>query len=45
MVEEYALLAACFMLVSYVTYSSALKIEAICFYETSVDFHPRSQNP
>jgi bacteriorhodopsin len=33
-----ALLAACFMLVSYLTYSSNLKIEAIFFTETVVDF-------
>jgi hypothetical protein len=33
-----ALLVTCFMLVSFLAYSSTLKIEAACFSETSVDF-------
>jgi hypothetical protein len=33
------ILAACFMLVSCVTYSSTVKTEAICSFETSVHFH------
>jgi hypothetical protein len=31
------MLASCFMLVSYVVYSSALKMEMICTFEKSVD--------
>jgi hypothetical protein len=31
-------LATCFMLVSYLAYSSTLKMEATCSSETSVDF-------
>jgi hypothetical protein len=34
-----ALLADCFMLISCLGYASALKIEAVCFSETSVYFH------
>jgi hypothetical protein len=34
-----ALLAACFMLVSCLAYSSTLKMEKICSSETLVDFH------
>jgi hypothetical protein len=37
-VEEYAKLAACFMLVSCLAYSSTLKMEVICSSETLVDF-------
>jgi hypothetical protein len=33
-----ALLAACFMLVSYMAYSSIVKMEAKCSFETSVYF-------
>lgn len=33
-----ALLATCFMLVSYLAYNSTLKMEAICLCEASVDF-------
>jgi hypothetical protein len=32
-------LAACFMLVSCLTYSSTLKMDAICSSETCVEFH------
>jgi hypothetical protein len=35
-------LAASFMLVSCLAYSSTLKVEAISYYETSVDFHRTS---
>jgi hypothetical protein len=35
---EDALLATCFMLVSYLAYSSILKLEAICSSETPIDF-------
>jgi hypothetical protein len=33
------ILAACFMIVSCVAYSSTVKTEAICSFETSVHFH------
>jgi hypothetical protein len=42
-VEHYARLAACFMLVSYLSYSLTLKMGAICSSETSVDFHRTTQ--
>jgi uncharacterized membrane protein len=32
-------LAACFAMVSYLAYTSAQKVETICSFETSVDFH------
>jgi hypothetical protein len=38
-----ALLAACFMIVSCLAYSSILKMEAICSSETLVDFHPTTR--
>jgi hypothetical protein len=37
-VAKKMLLAACFMLVYYLVYSSTLMVKAICFPETSVDF-------
>jgi hypothetical protein len=37
-VKYVAMLASCFMLVSCLTYSSTLKIEAKCYSETSVGF-------
>jgi hypothetical protein len=37
-VASRAVSAICFMLVSFLAYSSTLKIEATCFSETSVDF-------
>jgi hypothetical protein len=33
------LLAACFLLVSYLSHSSALKIDAVCSSKTQVGFH------
>jgi hypothetical protein len=33
------MLHTCLVLVSYLTYSSALNMEATCFSVTSVDFH------
>jgi hypothetical protein len=40
---EGALLAACFLLVTSLAYSSTLKIEATCSSEASVDFHRTTQ--
>jgi hypothetical protein len=36
--HEAALLVTCFILVSYLTYSSTLKMEATCYSPTSIDF-------
>jgi hypothetical protein len=36
---QLSLLPACFTLVSYLAYSSALKMEAMCSSEVSLDFH------
>jgi hypothetical protein len=36
--------ATCFMLVSCLAYSSTLKIEATCSFETSVDFQWTTQH-
>jgi hypothetical protein len=40
---RFALLAACFMLVSCLAYTSTLKMEVICSSETSVGFHRTTQ--